>query len=118
MDEIDLWRSAALMVQQHGEDAAIQAAIRSDALLDQGDVEGSRVWRKIVGIINWLDVEKPDSGHYTERRRFGAMQSYDSERRAKARTDTGGQVVRALAIPNARPRGSIPQSVRLHCYNG
>jgi len=33
--------------------------MRSDVLLDQGDVESSRVWRKIVGIINRLEVEKP-----------------------------------------------------------
>jgi hypothetical protein len=62
MDEIDMWRAAAAMIQKHGENAALEAAIRCDELLDQGAIEGSRVWRRIVGIINRLEVERPDDG--------------------------------------------------------
>ena len=61
MDEIDLWRAAQLMIGQHGESAALQAAMRSDALLDQGDVRGAEVWRRIVGIINRLEADKPET---------------------------------------------------------
>jgi hypothetical protein len=32
----------------------LEAALRADALLDQGDVKGSAIWRRIVGIINTL----------------------------------------------------------------
>ena len=60
MDEIDLCRAAAAMIQTPGANAAVEAAMRSDELLDQGAVEGSRVWRKIAGIINQLEAVKPD----------------------------------------------------------
>ena len=37
---IDIYRSAQVLVKQHGEDAPILAAMRADELLEMGDVEG------------------------------------------------------------------------------
>ena len=54
MDEIDVWRSAALLIKQHGEDAAIVAAQRADALLAEGATEGFRTWQRIVAALNEL----------------------------------------------------------------
>ncbi len=34
--ELDTYRSARLLVQQHGEDAPIEAAMRADAMLEGG----------------------------------------------------------------------------------
>ena len=42
VDEIDIYRSAALQIEKHGEDAVIEAAIRADAMLDKGDLDGQR----------------------------------------------------------------------------
>ena len=39
MDQIDIYRSAALLIEKHGEGAVIEAAIRADAMLDMGDQE-------------------------------------------------------------------------------
>ena len=39
--EVDVWRSAKLMIDQHGEDAATEVALRADALLDRGDICGA-----------------------------------------------------------------------------
>ena len=60
--DIDIWRAADLLVKQHGGDAAIVAAQRSDELLDAGDVEGQVVWKRIVGAVNELQrcVRHPD----------------------------------------------------------
>ena len=52
--DLDVYRSAWLMVQQHGDDTAIQAAMRANALLDQGDMEGRRVWFRIKEAIGEL----------------------------------------------------------------
>ncbi len=39
-EEIDVWRSAAILLKEYGADeGAFIAARRADALLDQGDVE-------------------------------------------------------------------------------
>jgi hypothetical protein len=42
-------------------DAAAFAAIRADALLDAGDLEGSAVWRSIAKEIEKLQAEKPSA---------------------------------------------------------
>ena len=52
--DLDIYRAAKLATDQHGADASIQAAMRAHALLDQGDIEGSAVWRAIVRAIKEL----------------------------------------------------------------
>ncbi len=38
--DLDIYRSANLLVKQHGEDAPVEAAIRADAMLEAGDLDG------------------------------------------------------------------------------
>lgn len=52
--ERDIWATANLVIQQHGEHAWLHAAQRSDALLERGDVDGARVWRRIKRAIDAL----------------------------------------------------------------
>ncbi len=40
--DLDIYRSANLLVKQHGDDAPIEAAMRADAMLEKGDLEGLR----------------------------------------------------------------------------
>ena len=40
MDDLDIYRSANLIVKRHGQDAPIHAAMRADAMFDRWDVEG------------------------------------------------------------------------------
>ena len=54
METIDIYRSAALLIESHGEDAVIEAAMRADAMLDKGDLDGQRVWKAIVRAIEEL----------------------------------------------------------------
>ena len=39
--EIDIYRSAHTLIEQHGEGAAVQAAMEADAMLDKGDLDGA-----------------------------------------------------------------------------
>ncbi len=55
--DIDIYRSAKLLIDQHGDAAAIEAAMKADAMLDKGDLEGAAVWRRIVAAINDLQRE-------------------------------------------------------------
>jgi hypothetical protein len=43
-----------LVIDQHGEEAAIFAAGRADELLMDGDTDGSAVWRRILAAIEEL----------------------------------------------------------------
>lgn len=61
-EEIDIWRAAHLLVKRHGADAAIVAAQRADELLAQGDVDGQRIWKRIVAAVRELQRTKPSAG--------------------------------------------------------
>ena len=52
--DIDIWRSANLLIKQHGEDAVLEAAQCADTLLDKGDMDGCRVWKQILKAIEGL----------------------------------------------------------------
>ncbi len=51
---LDIYRSANLLVKQHGEDAPIHAAMRADALLEKGDLDGYAVWKRILRAVEEL----------------------------------------------------------------
>jgi 23S rRNA A2030 N6-methylase RlmJ len=38
--DLDIYRSANVLVKHHGQDAPIKAAMRADAMLDKGDLDG------------------------------------------------------------------------------
>ena len=63
--EIDIYRSANLLIKQHGEDAARHAAMRADALMEAGDMEGRRVWLSILDAIEDLQRTTPSEGEGT-----------------------------------------------------
>lgn len=56
--EWDLWACANHYIREHGEDAAVIAAMRADELLAEGDMTGSRTFQAIVSRINQL-METP-----------------------------------------------------------
>ena len=49
--DIDTWRAAQLLVKRYGADAGLQAGMRADELLAEGDVEGGAIWRAIIRAI-------------------------------------------------------------------
>lgn len=50
--DIDIYRSANLLIVQYGEDASVEAAMRADAMLDKGDLDGQRIWMAVVRAIH------------------------------------------------------------------
>ncbi len=60
--DLDVYRSAKLFIEQHGDEAAIQAAYQADAMLDKGDLDGAAVWRRIVRAVEELQREEPGPG--------------------------------------------------------
>ncbi len=59
--DLDIYRSAHLLIKRHGDDAPIEAAMRADELVEAGDMEGVAVWRRIVKAIEeLLSEERPD----------------------------------------------------------
>ena len=62
MDDIDIWRAAEQFRTLYGEDAGIEAAVRADKALHQGDIVGCRVWKRIVDAIGELERKAPKAG--------------------------------------------------------
>jgi hypothetical protein len=58
--DLDIYRAAKVLVEQHGEDAPIRAAERTDGLLEDGDIEGAAIWRAIVAAIEELQRGRQD----------------------------------------------------------
>ena len=52
--DLDIYRSANLLVKHHGQDALIHAAMCADAMLDKGDLDGCAVWKRILGAVEEL----------------------------------------------------------------
>ncbi len=58
--DLDIYRSANVLVTRHGADAPIHAAMRADAMLDKGDLDGYAVWKGIVKAAEeLLSKERP-----------------------------------------------------------
>ncbi len=60
--DLDIYRSANLLVKQHGEDAPIHAAMRADAMLETGDLDGLATWKRILKAVEELQGTVPKSG--------------------------------------------------------
>ena len=60
--DLDIYRSAQVLVKQHGEDAPIQAAMRADAMLEAGDLDGYAVWKRVWRAVEELQGTAPKSG--------------------------------------------------------
>ncbi len=58
--DIDIYRTAKLLLDQHGDNAELEATKRFDELTNVGDVEGRRVWRRIGDAIKDLDASRPN----------------------------------------------------------
>ncbi len=58
-DEIDIYRSAKLLTDQHGEDAPIFAAQQADRCLEAGDLDGKAAWMRVIRAINELQQREP-----------------------------------------------------------
>jgi len=60
--QIDVYRSAGVLQREHGDGAALEAAMRADAMLDKGDMDGAALWRRILAAVEELQRFEPGTG--------------------------------------------------------
>ena len=60
--DLDIYRPASLLVEHHGEDAPIEAAMRADVALEGGYLEGHEMWKRILRAIEELQGTVPKPG--------------------------------------------------------
>ena len=54
VDELDIYRTARLLVNLHATEAPIHAAMRCDELAAGGDLDGAAVWKRVLNAIDVL----------------------------------------------------------------
>ncbi len=58
--DLDIYRSAKALIDQHGEfEAELHAAQRADELLEAGDMDGCRVWLRVLEAVQELTIKEP-----------------------------------------------------------
>ncbi len=57
--ELDISRSAKLLIDQHGQNAAIQAAMQADVCSEKGDLEGKAVWLRVIKAAKEMQRTRP-----------------------------------------------------------
>ncbi len=60
--DLDIYRTASVLIREHGKDAALEAAQRADAMLEKGDLDGERVWLRILKATEELLNSRPSKG--------------------------------------------------------
>ncbi len=59
IDDIDIYRAAKLLIDKHSDEAAIIAIKHVTKMLDDGDVDGYAVWKRIRQAVEQLESTKP-----------------------------------------------------------
>ena len=57
--DLDIYRSANILIKRYLEEAAFKAAMRADAMLKNGEIGGYLVWKRIVKAINEIQRDEP-----------------------------------------------------------
>ncbi len=60
--DLEIYRAANQLVKRYGGDAGFEAAKQADAMIERGDLEGQRVWQRILKAVDELQRDKPDQG--------------------------------------------------------
>ena len=63
MDDIDIYRSAKLYIEQSGVNASVRAAMTADAMLERGDLDGFNAWMRIGRAIEDMQATKGGTQH-------------------------------------------------------
>ena len=58
--DIDIYRTTYVLIREHGEDAALEAAQRADAMLEKGNMKGAAVWKRVLCAIKALTETRPE----------------------------------------------------------
>ena len=60
--DLDVFRSAKVLVDQHGPGAVLEAATRAQAMLNNGDLDGRWLWLRIFRAVEVLLQTRPSDG--------------------------------------------------------
>ncbi len=62
ISDLDIYRSAQVIMKQYGKDAQIHSTKRASAMLDKGDLDAYPVWKRILRAVEELEGCEPGPG--------------------------------------------------------
>lgn len=57
---IDIYRTASVLIREHSEDTALEAAQWADKFLEDGNMAGSAVWRQVLKAVKEIQRAEPE----------------------------------------------------------
>ena len=63
--DLDIYRTATVLIQEHDQDAALEAAMRADAMLEKGDLDGQAVWKRVLKAIEEIQRQERQEDEFT-----------------------------------------------------
>ncbi len=60
--DLDIYRTASVLIREHGEDADLEAAQSADAMLEEGAIDGQRVWKRFLAAVKEIRRQEPREG--------------------------------------------------------
>ena len=62
ISDLDIYRSANVIIERYGEKARLHATKRASAMLDKGDLDAYAIWKRILQAVEELQKAGPKSG--------------------------------------------------------
>ncbi len=60
--DLDIYRTASVLIREHSEDAALEAAQRADVMREKGSLDGQRMWKRVLAAVKEIRREEPREG--------------------------------------------------------
>lgn len=57
-DDLDIYRTASVLIWEHGENAALEAALLADHMLNVGDMGALAVWWRVLKAIKAIQSKR------------------------------------------------------------
>lgn len=54
VSDLDIWRTAKILIDAHGENASLEAAQRADWAIQDGNPEAESVWMRVLKAVEAL----------------------------------------------------------------
>jgi hypothetical protein len=59
VEDLDIWRTAKLMVERFGKDAVVETSMRADQMAAENDLVGRRVWLLVLAAVREFQDASP-----------------------------------------------------------
>ncbi len=60
--DLDIYRTASVLIREHGAAAALEAAQSADAMLEKGSLDGQRVWKRVLAALKEIQSQELREG--------------------------------------------------------